>query len=272
MNARTTLALIVGVDRVDAPLVDDFAAPRSLVPVAEFERDALRLRPDVAASARLLTVAQESVTANVGQYYPSVSLNVTGFLYREYYGDASKWSAILSANLPIFSAGLIQADVRAAWSRLRQAALDESYTRRQALAQVRQSYQKLHHGRPTPRRAQRSGRRRQRGAVPGTQRVRREPGGQPRRADGAGSGAHVGTSADDGRVRPDDLLPRPAARHGHAHRQRHRDRYISPDDGPCDRAGKRCGDATCGRPTAGAERGIGRRGIVRRGFERTRHR
>jgi len=35
-----------------------------------------------------------------------------GFLYREFFSDASKWNAILAANLPIFSAGLIEADVR----------------------------------------------------------------------------------------------------------------------------------------------------------------
>ena len=39
---------------------------------------------------------------------------------------------------PIFSAGIIEADVRNAWSRLRQAALYESYLRRQVLRDVRQ--------------------------------------------------------------------------------------------------------------------------------------
>jgi outer membrane protein TolC len=72
-----------------------------------------------------------------------VSLNVTGFLYREFYADASKWNAILSANLPIFSAGIIEADVRDAWSRLRQAALNESAVRRQALNDVQIAYENL---------------------------------------------------------------------------------------------------------------------------------
>ncbi|HEX8910753.1 MAG TPA: TolC family protein, partial [Humisphaera sp.] len=42
-----------------------------------------------------------------------------------------------------FSAGIIEADVRAAWSRLRQAALSESYLRRQVLNDVRQAYQNV---------------------------------------------------------------------------------------------------------------------------------
>jgi outer membrane protein TolC len=50
---------------------------------------------------------------------------------------------VLTANLPIFSAGLIEADVRTAWSRLRQAALYESLVRRQALNDVRVAYENL---------------------------------------------------------------------------------------------------------------------------------
>jgi outer membrane protein TolC len=70
-------------------------------------------------------------------------LNVTGFLYRDFYADASKWNALLTANLPIFSAGIIEADVRDAWSRLRQAALNESAVRRQALNDVQIAYENL---------------------------------------------------------------------------------------------------------------------------------
>ena len=44
---------------------------------------------------------------------------------------------------PIFSAGIIEADVRSAWSRLRQAALAESLTRRQVLNDVQTAYENL---------------------------------------------------------------------------------------------------------------------------------
>src|SRR5262249_46461151 len=52
-------------------------------------------------------------------------------------------NALLSANLPIFSAGRIEADVRIAWSRLRQAALDESAARRHALFDVQVAFENL---------------------------------------------------------------------------------------------------------------------------------
>lgn len=142
-NGRNTLAFLVGHDRVGGALSDEFATPASVGDETEFERQALRDRPDVLAAAVAVKAARERVSAAVAQYYPSVTLNVQAFLYREYYSDASKWSSVLAVNLPIFTAGLIEADVRTAWSRLRQAALSESYTRRQAINEVRTSFQNL---------------------------------------------------------------------------------------------------------------------------------
>ena len=142
-NGRNTLAFLLGRDRVGGALSDECATPAVAGDETDFEREALRSRPDVLAAAVAVKAARERVNAAVAQYYPSVTLNVQGFLYREYYADASKWSSVLAVNLPIFTAGLIEADVRTAWSRLRQAALSESYTRRQALNEVRTGFQNL---------------------------------------------------------------------------------------------------------------------------------
>jgi outer membrane protein TolC len=142
-NGRSTLALLIGVPNVTGPLADDFTVPADRPTEAEFEQDALNTREDLRAAQSAITAAKEGVRAAVAQYYPSVSLNTAGFLYREFFSDASKWNAILSANLPIFSAGIIEADVRAAWSRLRQAALNESATRRQILNDVQIAYENL---------------------------------------------------------------------------------------------------------------------------------
>ena len=98
-------------------------------------------REDFLAADAAVDAAKHNVDAAVAEYYPSVSINASGFLYREFYADASKWDAILSANLPIFSAGIIEADVRLAWSQLRQAALNESAVRRQILNDVQTSYE-----------------------------------------------------------------------------------------------------------------------------------
>ena len=81
--------------------------------------------------------------AAVGQYYPSVTLDVNVFVYREIFPDERTWDGILRANLPIFSAGLIEADVREAWSFYRQAALTESMLRRDVAQQVQLAFQDL---------------------------------------------------------------------------------------------------------------------------------
>jgi len=142
-NGRSTLALLIGVPAVTGPLVDDFRVPADRPSESDYEQRALESREDLRAAQAAIDAAREGVRAAVAQYYPSVSLNTAGFLYREFFSDASKWNAVLSANLPIFSAGIIQADVRNAWSRLRQAALSESATRRTILRDVQVAYENV---------------------------------------------------------------------------------------------------------------------------------
>jgi outer membrane protein TolC len=142
-NGRSALGLVAGLPAVRNPLADDFAVPDERPAEEAFEARALANRQDLKGAASAVAAARAAVDVAVAQYYPSVSLNVAGFLYREFFSDASKWSAVLSANLPIFSAGIIEADVRIAWSRLRQAALLESDLRRQVLNDVQQSWQNL---------------------------------------------------------------------------------------------------------------------------------
>ncbi len=46
------------------------------------------------------------------------------------------WTSLLTLNLPVFSAGRIDADVRTAWSEFRQSVLAYSQTRRQVTRDV----------------------------------------------------------------------------------------------------------------------------------------
>jgi len=80
------------------------------------------------------------VQSAIGQYYPSVTINFTYYLSRETPPTDSEWNALISANIPIFSAGIIEANVRNAFSILRQAKLFESQTRRQIVQQVESAY------------------------------------------------------------------------------------------------------------------------------------
>jgi outer membrane protein TolC len=146
-NGRTTLAFLIGAPGVEGPLSfdanGDLAATAPLEPIEAFQERALDQREDVRAARAAVAAARQGVRAAFSQYYPSVSLNFNAFLYRENFDDASKWTAILNANLPIFTAGLIHADVREAWSGLRQAALLESLASRQAVQDVRIAYENV---------------------------------------------------------------------------------------------------------------------------------
>ena len=140
-NARTLLAFLIGAKEVTGPLQDDFGLPDRPAPVEDLLSRAWTHREDYHAAQALVEAATHNVDAAIGEYYPSVSLNVTGYLFRENFSDASKWNTLLQVNLPIFSAGVIEADVRTAWSKLRQAALDQSLLHRQIEQEVRQDYQ-----------------------------------------------------------------------------------------------------------------------------------
>jgi outer membrane protein TolC len=142
-NGRRTLAFLVGVGLIDGPLVDEVVIPKDLPSVDEYRSQAAAQRQDLLAAAAAVRAARYNVDAAIAQYYPSVSLNVAGFLYREYFSEASQWNAILAANLPIFSAGVIEADVRNAWSQLRQAALNQEELRRKIDQDVQIAYDNL---------------------------------------------------------------------------------------------------------------------------------
>jgi outer membrane protein TolC len=142
-NGRHTLAFLIGVTEIDGPLIDEVAVPDHVFSVDAFRAEASANRQDLLAAEAAVRAAKFSVDAAIAEYYPSVSINVAGFLYREYFSQASKWDAILVANLPIFSAGIIEANVRQAWSRLRQAALYQAELRRQIDRDVQIAYDNL---------------------------------------------------------------------------------------------------------------------------------
>ena len=142
-NGRRTLALLIGAPEVDGPLVSDVPLPVPPGPVSEYIKRALAQRQDLLAAQAAGEEARYAVQAAIAEYYPSVSLNAAAYLYQQNYANSSKWNAILSANLPLFTGGAIRADVRDAWSRLRQAALFESYLRRSVEQGVTTAYDNL---------------------------------------------------------------------------------------------------------------------------------
>lgn len=142
-NGRHMLAFLIGVSEVDGPLLDEVVVPAQLGSADEFREKAAATRQDLLAAYAAVKASRYSVDAAIAEYYPSVSINVAGFLYREYFSSASKWDAILIANLPIFAAGTIEEDVRNAWSKLRQALLYQQELKRQIDRDVQIAYDNL---------------------------------------------------------------------------------------------------------------------------------
>ena len=100
-------------------------------------------RQDIIAAQHAVEAARQQVTSALGQYYPTVTLNVDYYLSRQSFPTSSEWSGILQASLPIFDAGIIYEDVRNAWSLLRQARLNEMLTVRTVDQQVKTAYDNI---------------------------------------------------------------------------------------------------------------------------------
>ena len=138
-NARSTLGFLTGLPRVRSTLVDDYAIPDGLLDSYAFYALAEQRRYDLASNRLAIEVARQLVIRAIGEYYPTLSLDVRYLLARDP-AVGGLWTAGLSANLPLFSAGNIEADVRVAWSQYRQAVLNFSLLRRQVFQEIDQGY------------------------------------------------------------------------------------------------------------------------------------
>jgi outer membrane protein TolC len=122
------------------PLRDDFAAPADTPQLQEWTATAEAGRQDLMAANAAVKAARENVEVAFGQYYPSLAVNLNYNLYDEILGGGGAWTGLLSINAPIFTGGLIEANVRSAWSAFRTAALTQAQLRRQIDEGVEQAY------------------------------------------------------------------------------------------------------------------------------------
>jgi outer membrane protein TolC len=143
-NGRAMLALLVGVPAVDGMLVGGLE-----VPSADWRLESLLTlagthRQDLLAAHAQVQAAAQSLESAWGRYFPSVSLNLAGYLYRESFPNNVDWTSMIEVNVPLFSAGLVYADVRTAYSRLRQARFAESNMQRSVLKDLKVALEDLH--------------------------------------------------------------------------------------------------------------------------------
>jgi outer membrane protein TolC len=142
-NARAALALLVGVRLIEGELTDGYSPPGSVDAMEAWLKTASAHRSDLAAAVDAVHAARKGVDAKFAQYYPSISLNLDYFVYRETVPTASLYTALFQANIPVFTGQRIHQEVRAEWAKFRQAKLDESLTKRRIEQAVRTAYQNV---------------------------------------------------------------------------------------------------------------------------------
>ncbi|HEX7010888.1 MAG TPA: TolC family protein, partial [Phycisphaeraceae bacterium] len=142
-NGRATLAFLIGAPEVAGELTDELTVPERLPSDETLLAVAQDHRQDLAAAQARIEAAAENLQRAWGQYFPSVSLELDYFLSRQSFPPDVDWLGVVELRVPIFSAGLIHADVRDAWSELRQARLNRSRIERQVLEQLRVALEDL---------------------------------------------------------------------------------------------------------------------------------
>lgn len=140
-NSRAALKLLIRSHVGERELVDDEVFAGEDEPLEVWQVRAAAGRQDLIAAAAAVETARHRVDDAMGQYYPTVTLNLDTVLTVDNAATEARWAGVLRANLPIFTAGRIAADVRTAWSELRQAKLIHEYTRRVVVRDVEVAYE-----------------------------------------------------------------------------------------------------------------------------------
>ncbi|MGH7290515.1 MAG: TolC family protein, partial [Myxococcota bacterium] len=130
-TSRSALTLLTGVDLSATALSDAFEPPAPPPTFDDLSTIATGTRQDLSAAVAAAIAARSRVDAEIGRYYPTISVNLDYFLTRETAPTDRDFNGLLSLHLPIFSAGRIDADVRTAWSIFRQSLLRHSLTTRE---------------------------------------------------------------------------------------------------------------------------------------------
>jgi outer membrane protein TolC len=142
VTARAGLAFLMGVPSVSNPLADGFEVP-AVAPVEKFQAEAAKDRPDLAAAHALCAAARKGLQSAIGEYLPSVKVDLDYWLSRESFPATSNWLFGAFVAIPLFDGGRIHANVRTAYSLVRQAELYESLTARQVAEEVSVAYENL---------------------------------------------------------------------------------------------------------------------------------
>jgi outer membrane protein TolC len=138
-TGRALLAFLLNAPVEGSPLSDNYSVPADTPLPQSLHDSADKNRKDLMAAKAASDAARQHIEIVFGQYYPSVSVNFTAML-SQHPVEGPDWIGILNVNLPIFSAGRIEADVQQGWSQFRQAELARQQLARKVRQEVEASY------------------------------------------------------------------------------------------------------------------------------------
>ncbi len=143
-NARHLLSFFLGFDVTSRALGQEPDLGVGECDEATLIERGQRNRPDLREAQWRTRAAELDVEAAYGAYWPSVALDLGVFFARDSEPAELDWTSALRISLPLFEAGLIEADVRDALSRLREARLEQSRRSRSLVQEVRIARDTLH--------------------------------------------------------------------------------------------------------------------------------
>jgi outer membrane protein TolC len=130
-RARSALTLLTGVEVHASRLTDSFDPPASSPALEYLLASAYQARQDLIAGKARADAERSRVDAALGEYAPSIGINIDWFLNRDTSPSDLDLSSLISINLPLFSAGRIESDIRESWSFFRQRVMEYQSIRRQ---------------------------------------------------------------------------------------------------------------------------------------------
>lgn len=142
-EARSTLAFLVNAEIGSSSLVDGFEALHDKRSIDLLVSLARANRQDVRAARSEADASRAEVDAAIGQYAPSIGVNLDYFLIGAPDDPVSDIASLIEIRLPLFSAGRIEADVRESWSRFRERVLTYRSRTREVRRDVETAYIRL---------------------------------------------------------------------------------------------------------------------------------
>ena len=139
--ARETLSFLTGL-RPDAELADGETYP-SAMPALDYWLARVEYRPDVRQARSNLEASDENIEAARAAGRPSLDLSANYYFRRPGISEDINWDVQLSISQPLFTGGLVQAQVREAVSQRRGNEITLEQARESAQRDVRSLYRTL---------------------------------------------------------------------------------------------------------------------------------